>query len=177
MVRLQFQCPAVAGGRVIQHSLGPQRGTQVVVCLDVVRFQLHCPAVAGDRVVQLSLALQGIAQVVVERGHGPTGADRPSDVLDGKFVLAHLVGDDSQQVPGVGVVRLGGEDPPVALLGGRESARLMVLEGNRQCLGSHAENLLWKAANGRVGQAERSPTIGFFAVYGGTSLRSSHPPL
>ena len=64
-VRLQFQCPAVAGDRFVQLPLLLQRIAQVVVCLGKVRLQFQCPAVAGDRFVQLPLVLQRIAQVVV----------------------------------------------------------------------------------------------------------------
>ena len=56
-VRLQFQCPAVAGDRFVQLPLVLQDNAQVAVCLGKVRLQFQCPAVAGDRFVQLPLVL------------------------------------------------------------------------------------------------------------------------
>ena len=67
-VRLQFQCPAVAGERFVRLALVLQRIAQVAVGLGIVRLQLQCPAVAGDRFVQLPLFLQRIAQVAVGLG-------------------------------------------------------------------------------------------------------------
>ena len=40
IVRFQFQCPAVAGGRFVQFSLVLQRIAQIVVCRGIVGF--HC---------------------------------------------------------------------------------------------------------------------------------------
>jgi hypothetical protein len=54
IVRLQFQCPTVAGDRFVQLPLVLQRIAQVVVGTDIVRLQYQCPAVAGDRFVQLT---------------------------------------------------------------------------------------------------------------------------
>ena len=59
IVRLQFQCPAVAGDRFVQFVLVFQGNAQVVVCLGIVRLQFQCPAVAGDRFVQFPLVLEG----------------------------------------------------------------------------------------------------------------------
>ena len=64
MVRLQFQCPAVAGDRFVQLSLVPQGDAQVVVGLGIVRLQFQCPAVAGDRFVQLPLACNAMPRLV-----------------------------------------------------------------------------------------------------------------
>ena len=67
-VRLQLQCPAVAGDRFERLPLVCQRIAQVVVGLGIVRLQFERPAVAGDRFVRLPLVLQRIAQVVVRVG-------------------------------------------------------------------------------------------------------------
>ena len=67
-VRLQFQCPAVAGDRLVELPLTLQSEAEVVVDLGKVRLQFQGAAVAGDRLVQFPLVLQRIAQVAVGLG-------------------------------------------------------------------------------------------------------------
>ena len=63
-VRLQFQCPAVAGDRFVQLSLVLQGVAQVVVGLGIVRLQFQCPAAAGDRFVQLPCSLSATPRLL-----------------------------------------------------------------------------------------------------------------
>ncbi len=102
IVRLQFQCPAVAGDRFVQLPLVLQHVAQVVVRLGIVRLQFQCPAAAGNRFVQLSLVLQGNAQVVVCLGIVRLQFQRPA-VAGDRFVQLSLVLEGKAQV----VVRLG----------------------------------------------------------------------
>ena len=90
VVRLQFQCPAVAGDRFVQFPLVLQGIAQVVVGLGEVRLQFQCPAAAGDRFVQLPLVLQGIAQVVVGLGKVRLQFQCPAAAGD-RFVQLPLV--------------------------------------------------------------------------------------
>ena len=68
--------------------------------------------------------------------------DRAADVLDRGLVVANLVGDNSQQVQGVGVGRLDRENLAVDLLGGLQAAGLVVLDRHGQSFGNgrHAGN-------------------------------------
>ena len=61
--------------------------------------------------------------------------DRPPNVLDGNFMLADLVGQHAEQMPRVNLVRLGGENLTINLLGRLQLARLMMLDGKRSALG------------------------------------------
>ena len=61
--------------------------------------------------------------------------DGTLDVLDRRRVLANLVGDNSQQVQGIGMGRLDRENLPVDLLGDLQAAGLVVLDGEVQGLG------------------------------------------
>ena len=106
IVRLQFQCPAVAGERFVQLPLVLRRIAQVVVRLGIVRLQFQCPAVAGDRFVQTSPGPGRIAQVVMEGSHVPLQSDRSTYVLDGNFELAHLGSNHAQKMQRVGMLRL-----------------------------------------------------------------------
>ena len=61
--------------------------------------------------------------------------DRMPDALHSILMPARLVGDEAQQMPGVGLIRLGREDLPADLLGGLQPAGLMVLDRDCQCFG------------------------------------------
>ena len=67
----------------------------------------------------------------MEGSLSPVQADGASNILDGNLVLAHLLGDDSQQMPRIGKIRLDLQNLPIDLLGNLESPRLMVLDGDR----------------------------------------------
>ena len=71
IVRLQFQCPAVAGDRFVQLPLVLEGIAQVVVRLGKVRLQLQRPAVAGDRFVQLPLVLEAHCPGCCAPRHSP----------------------------------------------------------------------------------------------------------
>jgi hypothetical protein len=64
------------------------------------------------------------------------------DALDCNLVIAHLVGDDTQQVPGSGVLRLDGENLPVELLRGRQSAGLVMPDGTGKRFLNHGNIVL-----------------------------------
>ena len=85
IIRLQFQCPALAGDRFVRISLLLEGNAQVVVCLGIVRLQFQGPAAAGDRFVQLPLFLEDNAQVVVPFGIVRLQFQRPA-VAGKRFV-------------------------------------------------------------------------------------------
>ena len=84
-VRLQLQCPSVAGDCFVQLPLASQRVAQVVVRLGMARIQFQGLAEAGDRFVQVPLFLQRIAQIVVRPGKVRLQFQCPS-VTGGRFV-------------------------------------------------------------------------------------------
>jgi hypothetical protein len=61
----------------------------------------------------------------------PSQLNRPPNLLDANLVLARLAGNDPEQMPSVGLIRLDGKDLPIDLFGSLEPPRLMVLHGNR----------------------------------------------
>ena len=105
-VRLQFQCPAEAGGRFVQLALFLQGIAQVVVRLGIVRLQFQCPAAAGNRLVQLPLVLPRIAQVVVCLGKVRPQLQRPAVTGDCFVQLPQVLQRDTQVLVRLGVVRL-----------------------------------------------------------------------
>ncbi len=66
--------------------------------------------------------------MMMEVGHAAINQDGPSDVFDREVVAADLVGQDSEQMIGVGVIGLPQEDLAVELLSGGELAALVMLE-------------------------------------------------
>ena len=67
----------------------------------------------------------------MEEGGAALQGNRPSNVLQGRLVLARLGSDHAEQVQGVGMVRCDGENLLIDLLGSLEAAALMVLDRNR----------------------------------------------
>ncbi len=131
-VGFEFECPAVGGNGFVRLALFLQGIAQVDVDLGKVGLQLQRPAIGGDRFVEPLKALEGVGQVNVEDRRVALQRDRASDGLDGNCVPAHLVCNHAEKMEGVGMVRLDGEDLPIALLGGLQAASLMVLDGNRK---------------------------------------------
>ena len=72
----------------------------------------------------------------MEVSHIRLQADRPSNVFDGKLVFARLGGNHAEKMDRIGMIRLGGENPPIDLLGSLQPTALMVLDRNRQCFGN-----------------------------------------
>ena len=72
---------------------------------------------------------------------GSVRADRrgTGNVLHGGLIPAQLSGQYAQKVQRVGMLRLDFQNPPVDLRGGLQTARLVVLESNRQCFGNRCQ--------------------------------------
>jgi hypothetical protein len=70
-------------------------------------------------------------QIVVRFRHIPLKLDDALNVLKSKLMLAHLVGDHSDEPDRLGMIRLHLENLPVDQLGRWESARLMMPHGHR----------------------------------------------
>ena len=83
--------------------------------------------------------LVGGRQVAVELGLVRLDRQGLADEVDGRFRLADLVGDDAEQVQGIGLVGVQTQHLPVHLLGLLQVAGLMELEGldHRVANGGH----------------------------------------
>ena len=100
-------------------------------------------------------------------GHISFHPDRPSNMLDGKIVIAGLGGDHAEKMQRVGMTRLRLENLPIDLLGGLQPTGLMVLDRNRQRLGSrrHNEIMTTQPVRGNVSKKWA------FAIAGGGKIR------
>ena len=67
--------------------------------------------------------------------------DRPSNVLDGDLVPAHLVGNHAEKMDRIGMIRIDRENLPVDLLGRLQPAGLMVLDRNCKCFGNGCHHI------------------------------------
>src|SRR5882724_12411507 len=111
------------------------------MCFGKVRFQFQCAAIGVYRLVQFSLGFESVAQVAMEAWFRSVQYDCPQDVLDGNLVLPHLGGDDSEQMQGIGMIRINGEDLPVKLLSSLKLPGLMMLDGNRESFGNRCHRV------------------------------------
>ena len=123
VVGVMCQSPAEAGLRGCQIAPPLEGDSQVAMGLGVVGIQFQCPPVAGHGLVELLELLIGRAEIGVEDRRIGIQLDGPADVLDGSLILIDLRGDDAQQVPGVGILRLDLEDLAVDMFGLLELAR------------------------------------------------------
>ena len=71
----------------------------------------------------------------------PFQPDRPSNVLDGNLVLAHLVSNHAEKMNRIGLIRFSLENLPIDLLGSLQPTGLMVLDRNRQCFGNRCHDV------------------------------------
>ena len=134
-MRIQLQDAAVAGSRFVELALLLQGVAQIVLGGGGVRPEFQCPTEAGHRFAQAAQGHQGIAQIEMVGNGSPIQANCPTNAFDGNRVFARLVGNHSEEMDGVGMVRLGGEDLPVDLLGRLQPASLVVLDRKGQGLG------------------------------------------
>lgn len=106
VIRLAGQSLAVAGGRVIQSPQFPQHPSQVVGGPGVIRLEGQGLAIAGSGVIQGPRVTEHVAQVVVIDRLPGKRFDGPGDQGHGPCGVALLAGQDTQQVIGVGVIRV-----------------------------------------------------------------------
>jgi hypothetical protein len=65
---------------------------------------------------------------------------RPSNVLDGNFMLAYLVSNHAEKMNRIDVIRLDRQNLPIDLLGGLQPTGLMMLDRNRQRISNRCCN-------------------------------------
>ena len=114
---------------------------QVVVRLGEVGFEADGFLIMAYRLGQPASRLQSITQIAVEGGIPRLERDRPADVLDRYIVLAHLVGDHAQQMPGVGMIRIHLQDLAIDRFGLLQVAQLMVLHCQGQSFGNRCHKI------------------------------------
>src|SRR5262249_3947251 len=103
-------------------------------------------------------------EMVVKIRLAAVNGDRPTDMLDCLAATARLMRRHAEQMPGGGVLRLGGQHLPIELLGFGESAGLMPLPGSRKCLGGRQSCELW-VASGEYLAAALAPRSTRRAIY------------
>ena len=130
IVRSQLQGAPIAGDRFVQLSLGHQRGCQVIMCFGKVRPQLQGLSVARDCLIRSLQGLIDHAHIAVEDRCAGVQLDRTTNVLHREVEIACLKGDESEQVPSIGMIRLVCQDLPINLLRRTEPAGPMMRYGN-----------------------------------------------
>ena len=86
-------------------------------------------AIGGDGLIELSFVFQGIAEIAVGFGVVGLEGDDPTDQIHRHVIASRLIGNHSQTVHRIGMLRLLGQDLPVKLLGLAQAPGLVVLQG------------------------------------------------
>ena len=117
VVGLEFDGGAAGGDGLIQLALARQGNAQIAVGLGKVGLEPDRGAQGRDGLIQLALLPEGIAQVaVIGRAVGRQGDGLP-DQVHGNVIASHLGRDHAQEMQGIGVVGLDGENLAIELLG------------------------------------------------------------
>lgn len=77
----------------------------------------------------MTLRVQGIAQVVVKLGNIRAQRDRTVDILNGHFLVASFVADDTEKMQGIGVIRIDAKNLSVEPFSLLPLSGLMALDG------------------------------------------------
>ena len=121
--------PARGGHRVGGAAGGGERAAQVDVGLGEGGGERERPLEGGDRLVHTVRRLQRVTQVDVGGREPRVPGERPLDEWDRALGVARLVGEDAEEVEGVGMVGVRQEDPAIELLGLGRPSGLMGREG------------------------------------------------
>ena len=142
VVGLQGDGAAVGREGLGHFALHAQGGAQAVVPVRMVRFELQNPAIGGDRLVQPAGGPVHLANVVVIHRVRRVGLDRPADQLERTFIVAGVMGHDTEQVQGVRMVRPSRKHASVGRVGLLQPASAVMREtfvqvGRERCRIGH----------------------------------------
>jgi hypothetical protein len=143
-VRPQSQGLAEALGGFVQAPQSLQGHTEVAQGFGVFRPQPQRHAAATGGALELPQEAVGLGEVGVEGRYARPQGNGPADQLHGPPLLAPLVGEHAQQVQGVGLLGVVGQDSPVGPRRLVEGAALVVVDRRVQLVGPgrHHENTL-----------------------------------
>jgi len=128
----ESESPLITSESAIRLALGPEGGTQIDECVDVIRVERQSVQVRGDGLVELSLPSQRIAEIVVGGRIRWIARERQRYQLGGPPMFAPLMGDDTQEVQRVDVLRIDRQHFTVSHLCLRQPPCLMVLQRSVQ---------------------------------------------
>ena len=111
-----------------------ERDPEIMVGLSGFGGKLNRPAVAGEGFVGPPLFLQGEAQVTMGLAEIRPGLDGLGHQPKRLFVLTPLMGDDAEQVIGIGIIGKRGEDLAIDLRRLVQAPGLMVPHGHAKSL-------------------------------------------
>jgi hypothetical protein len=120
------------GRRILQLAHCLERVAEVAVRVGVIRFDGQGAFTGGRRFRQLPRHAENAAQIAVRLSEVRIFSQGRANAIDGRAVLAHLMGEQAQQVQGAGMTRFGLQDLPVEPLRLAQIARLMLLHGKVQ---------------------------------------------
>ncbi len=124
--------PAV-GRRLFELALPLQRVAKIVMGIGGLRFEAESLTVIVHGLIQLSQGVTSHAEVGPVCAFAGFDSQRPADRRHSLLMAAALMGKHAQQMVGIRTIRNSLEDLPIKLLGNRQIACSMVLQG--QCEG------------------------------------------
>ncbi len=124
--RFQFQRLLIACNRLVKLALSGQRDAEVVVDLRIIRLEVQRLPVAGHSFIQLANSAKSQPQMKVTRCRRGIVCQRLAKILDGQFVLALLMSQDTHELQRAGMRGIDSQDLLINVLCLGEVSRLMM---------------------------------------------------
>ena len=150
VVGVDLERPAEGGDGVVELVLFEQGVSEMVVGGGEVGVEFESELIGGDGLVEQGFFVECFAEAVVELGSLGVEVDRFAVHLEGGVWLANLEGDHAEEVPGVWVLGLLGEDLAVDVFGFGQSAGLVVLDGELEGLVDCGGGCLFHEVRSRI---------------------------
>ena len=128
IVRLDADRLAIGDDRLVETAPVAQRSAEVRIGLGIVRLDADRLATCGDCRVEPALVSQRNAEVGEIKWILSILFYSPTDQFDGNVVASRLLRNDSEQVQGICMLRLGRQHVPITSLGLGQSSRLVVFD-------------------------------------------------
>jgi hypothetical protein len=126
VIGLQLYGASMGGGGLVEASQGLQGHAEIEVGFGDAGSDVYGPSESVRHLLVTTQIEQSRTKIVEKAWFARADADRPTDQFNGDVVAAHLVRQDPEQVQGIGIGWVDGQDLPVDRLGGVQTTGLMV---------------------------------------------------
>ncbi len=125
-IRLRLEDPPILCDGLGQIALRVQRPCKIEARRDGMRVERQCLLTVSNSHLEMAERLMDAGDIVMEFRNRRVQRNRPADLLQRHFRPAGLKHDQAEKVPAIGVVRIGGDNPPVKPFRRGEPSGVMV---------------------------------------------------
>jgi len=129
VVRFDAQGSSVRGHGLVQFTLVPIGIPEVILCLRMLRVEAHGSFIRGYRVIEAALLVTDHSQIEMVEGIAWVLLNGLSNELDGLVVLSNPIGEESEVMQRLIMIRVHPEDLLIELFGFLEAPCLVMRHG------------------------------------------------